>query len=62
MFGYFFTNLNEVTNYDEVKKCNKKVFINFFNMMLSKGVYFAPSMFEAGFISYEHSEKILRRL
>ncbi|MEC8421738.1 MAG: glutamate-1-semialdehyde 2,1-aminomutase [Pseudomonadota bacterium] len=62
MFGYFFTNFNEVTNYDEVKKCNKKTFIKFFNMMLSKGVYFAPSMFEAGFISYEHSEKDINKV
>ena len=62
MFGYFFTNLNVVTNYDEVKKCNKKIFIKFFNMMLNKGVYFAPSMFEAGFISYEHSEKDIKKV
>ena len=32
------------------------MFENFFKMMLEKGVYFAPSMFEAGFISTKHTD------
>ena len=30
---------------------------NFFKIMLSKGIYFAPSLFEAGFISEKHTNK-----
>ena len=35
------------------------MFENFFKIMLSKGVYFAPSLYEAGFISSKHSQKDL---
>ncbi|MBT5117393.1 MAG: aspartate aminotransferase family protein, partial [Gammaproteobacteria bacterium] len=32
-------------------------FISFFQYMLKHGIYFAPSMFEAGFISSSHTKK-----
>ena len=33
--------------------------MDFFNYMLKHGVFFAPSMYEAGFVSTKHSKKDL---
>ena len=57
MFGFFFTDQEKIKNYNQVKSCNNLMFENFFKIMLSKGIYFAPSSFEAGFISSKHSQK-----
>ena len=57
MFGFFFTDKKKIENFNDVKECNSVMFENFFKIMLSKGVYFAPSLFEAGFISSKHSQK-----
>lgn len=57
MFGFFFTNKSKINNFKDVSECNNEIFTLFFNLMLKKGIYFAPSSFEAGFISSEHSEK-----
>lgn len=37
-------------------ECDKEAFNRFFHAMLEKGVYFAPSAFEAGFVSAAHAE------
>ena len=37
-------------------QCDKEAFNRFFHAMLERGVYFAPSAFEAGFVSAAHSE------
>ena len=57
MFGFFFTDQKNIKNFNQVKKCNSLMFENFFKIMLSKGIYFAPSSFEAGFISSKHSQE-----
>ena len=57
MFGIFFTTQTEVTSYEQVKKTNITQFNRFFHEMLKAGIYFAPSAFEAGFISAAHTEK-----
>jgi len=57
MFGFLFTNMNRINNYKDVCSCDNKMFEKFFKLMLAKGIYFAPSLFEAGFISNKHSEK-----
>ena len=54
MFGFFFSktlpnNLNDVIN------TNDKQFIKFINECIKNGIYFAPSKFEAGFISTKHT-------
>jgi len=36
--------------------CNIELFKSFYHLMLSEGVYLAPSAYEAGFISSMHSE------
>ena len=56
MFGLFFTEQNEVTNFADVMKCDGDLFNRFFHGMLERGVYLAPSAFEAGFVSSTHSD------
>ncbi len=55
MFGFFFTD-DHVTNYDDVAASNVGHFNAFFHEMLSRGIYLAPSAFEAGFLSAQHGE------
>jgi len=55
MFTYFFTD-GPVTGWDSAKKCDTARFGKFFHFMLERGVYLAPSQFEAGFVSAAHSE------
>ncbi len=54
MFGLFFTEQKFVSTYEQVMACDKERFNQFFHGMLERGVYFAPSAFEAGFISIAH--------
>ncbi len=53
MFCLFFTE-EEVVNVDDVKKADFDAFRKFFWAALDRGVYFAPSQYEAGFISLAH--------
>jgi glutamate-1-semialdehyde 2,1-aminomutase len=55
MFGFFFTTERKVDRYDQVMACDVERFKRFFHGMLREGVYFAPSAFEAGFLSAAHS-------
>ena len=57
MFGFFFTTALEVSSYKDVMNCNVELFKKFYHHMLSEGVYFAPSAFEAGFMSLMHTDK-----
>ncbi len=55
MFGLFFSDVNKIETFEQVMKCSQDKFRAFFHGMLAEGVYFAPSAFEAGFISMAHS-------
>jgi len=55
MFGFFFSDEEKITRFDQVTACNQTLFNQFFQHMLEKGVYLAPSSYEAGFISAAHS-------
>ncbi|MCL2885441.1 MAG: glutamate-1-semialdehyde 2,1-aminomutase [Betaproteobacteria bacterium] len=55
MFGLYFAERCPGT-YDEVLACDKEAFNRFFHAMIEAGHYFAPSAFEAGFVSAAHSE------
>ncbi len=57
MFGGFFTQEKQVTNYQQVMNCNNERFNQFFHLMLEGGVYLAPASFEAGFMSAAHSDE-----
>ena len=56
MFGLFFTEQQEITDFQSVMKCDAAKFNRFFHLMLEQGVYLAPSAFEAGFMSLAHTE------
>lgn len=56
MFTLFFTS-QEVTDYETAKTADTKAFGIYFNEMLNRGIYLAPSQFEAAFMSLAHSEK-----
>lgn len=57
MFGFFFTDQNSITCYEDVTKCDIEKFKRFFHLMLKHGVYLAPSAFEASFMSLAHSSR-----
>jgi glutamate-1-semialdehyde 2,1-aminomutase len=54
MFGLFFTDQPEVSNFSQVSACDVERFRLFFHGMLSRGVNLAPSAYEAGFVSALH--------
>ena len=54
MFGLFFAE-QPVTNWETASKANTERFAQYFQTMLSRGVYLAPSQFEAGFLSTQHT-------
>jgi glutamate-1-semialdehyde 2,1-aminomutase len=60
MFGMFFT-ADPVHNYEDAKKADLAKFSRFHRGMLERGVYLAPSQFEAGFTSLAHTEKEIDR-
>jgi glutamate-1-semialdehyde 2,1-aminomutase len=55
MFGLYFAAEPPFT-YVEVMASDKAAFNRFFHAMLEKGIYFAPSAFEAGFVSAVHTD------
>jgi glutamate-1-semialdehyde 2,1-aminomutase len=54
MFGFFFAH-ELPQNYAAVLATDKERFNAFFHAMLGQGVYFAPALYEAGFVSAAHS-------
>lgn len=60
MFGVFFSNEETVTRFAQVMTCDVERFKRFFHAMLDKGVYLAPSAFEAGFVSAAHTDDDLQ--
>ncbi len=55
MFGLFFTDADKVTNFAQATACNEARFKAFYHAMLERGIYLAPSCFEAGFVSAAHT-------
>jgi glutamate-1-semialdehyde 2,1-aminomutase len=60
MFGLFFT-AGPVHNYEDAKTSDLSKFSRFHRGMLERGVYLAPSQFEAGFTSLAHTEEDIDR-
>jgi len=54
MFGFFFA-AELPQNYTAVMATDKERFNRFFHAMLSRGVYLAPALYEAGFVSSAHA-------
>jgi len=57
MFSLFFTSQSEVCDLDDVSACDVNRFNRFFHAMLARGVYLAPSAFEAGFVGAAHDDE-----
>ncbi len=57
MWGLFFTELQTITNYQQVMNCDTQRFAKFFHGMLEEGIYLAPASYEAGFMSAAHTEE-----
>ena len=55
MFGFYFTDKQKIENFSDVVTSDEHFFNAFYHGMLQEGVYFAPSRFEAGFISSVHT-------
>ena len=59
MFGMFFVqdaNTPTPQNFDDVTHCDMEAFNTYFHGMLERGIYLAPSAYEAGFMSSKHSD------
>jgi glutamate-1-semialdehyde 2,1-aminomutase len=59
MFGFFFSG-SPVRSFRDAQNSDKQAFTTFFQAMLEQGVYFAPSAFEAGFVSAAHHGVVIR--
>lgn len=57
MFGFFFTDEPVVSRFAQVMTCDVDRFKRFYHGMLKRGIYLAPSAFEAGFLSAAHDEQ-----
>ncbi len=55
MFGFFFADALP-QHYGAVMATDKERFNRFFHGMLARGVYLAPALYEAGFVSAAHSD------
>jgi glutamate-1-semialdehyde 2,1-aminomutase len=60
MFTFFFTD-QPVTDYESAKRSDTAQFGRFFRGMLERGIYLAPSQFEAAFVSAAHTDEDIRR-
>jgi glutamate-1-semialdehyde 2,1-aminomutase len=61
MFGLYFSE-KVPTSYAEVTASDIEAFKRFFHLMLERGVYLAPSAYEAGFISMAHDDAVLEAM
>ena len=55
MFGFFFR-AEPVRSFADAKQCDVELFKRFFHAALARGVYLAPSAYEAGFVSAAHGD------
>ncbi len=56
MFGFFFSPEKSISHFSQVSQCNIERFQRFYHGMLDKGIYLAPSAYEAGFVSSMHTD------
>lgn len=60
MFSLFFSE-KEIINQADLQKCNNARFRIFYQRLLTSGIYFSPSPYEANFLSIKHSAKIFHQ-
>ena len=61
MFGFFFSEDDLITRFDQVTQCDLERFQSFYHLMLDQGIYLAPSAYEAGFVSSAHGDAELEQ-
>jgi len=59
MFGFFFTD-QKVVDYTSAKTSDTSQYAKLFHAMLERGIYLAPSQFEAAFMSSAHEEGVIK--
>lgn len=57
MFGFCFNSRETIRDYADVAASDEALFRRFYHGMLARGIYLAPSMYEAGFVSSAHQEE-----
>lgn len=57
MFGFFFNSEKNIRRFSQVTQGNLEQFKSFYHGMLAEGIYLAPSAYEAGFVSSQHTEE-----
>ena len=60
MFGFFFTEEENISSFEQVCNCDAERFKKFYHGMLDEGIYLAPSSYETGFVSSEHTDADLQ--
>lgn len=60
MFGFLFTEHKNIQSFQQITEGNEESFRLFFHAMLDAGVYLAPSMYEAGFVSLAHTSEVIQ--
>lgn len=61
MFGFCFSDKEHIYDYEDVASSDETLFKAFYHRMLHEGIYFAPSMYEAGFVSGAHTLKEVQK-
>jgi len=61
MITLFFTDQDSVKTFDDSMKSDTKKYAQYFRLALESGIYLAPSQFEAGFVSYVHSDEDIQK-
>lgn len=54
-----FFGIEKANCYEDARKADKAAYSTYFREMLDKGIYLAPAQFEAMFISYSHTAKLI---
>ncbi|MFC3907610.1 glutamate-1-semialdehyde 2,1-aminomutase [Legionella dresdenensis] len=60
MFGFCFNEKAQVEDYNDVAASDEALFKKFYHGMLKQGIYLAPSMYEAGFVSTAHGDSEIK--
>ena len=61
MFGFFFTEEENISSFEQVSACDAERFKKFYHGMLAEGIYLAPSSYETGFVSSAHSDEDIEK-
>lgn len=57
MFGFAFSDKDRLRSFEDISAADMERFKSFYHHALDRGIYFAPSAYEAGFVSSEHGEE-----